>query len=263
MLTTVLIGPAAVGKSTIGAILAQITNREFVDVDEIGDRYYSAAGQPLDLFARRIEADGFSQAHRWWQPARVRALDVVADHRGAVIALGARWSTPINYRRETSQVVLPVDCARHHRSDSSCDVDSCRAERFRADRPSTDVPRASGLVVDVNGSIRAMTGASAAALRAGDRIRFNSPLFDPAGGLGVRPQGFAGFGGPAVWFAPAGNRAVDSTRWSGRACASCVGGLGRQWWFRDRGRLRCVLSKGATEDGRGVAGADGCSRGRS
>jgi hypothetical protein len=89
----VLIGPAFVGKTTVGALLASRLSCPFVDLDEIGDIYYRAVGQPLSAFRGRIEAIGYSDAHRWWQPARVAAVrGALADHRGSVVALGAGHS---------------------------------------------------------------------------------------------------------------------------------------------------------------------------
>lgn len=86
----VLIGPAYVGKSTVGHALAQRLGLGFVDLDAVGDTYYSAAGMALAEFEAQIQTSGHSRAHRWWQPARVAGVKgVLADHHASVIALGA------------------------------------------------------------------------------------------------------------------------------------------------------------------------------
>jgi shikimate kinase len=86
----VLIGPAFVGKTTIGALLAERLGLAFVDLDEVGDEYYRAAGMSLADFRAEIETRGYSRAHRWWQPARVAGVQgVLANHPRSVVALGA------------------------------------------------------------------------------------------------------------------------------------------------------------------------------
>jgi Shikimate kinase len=91
--TVVLIGPPAAGKSTVGPFLAASLGTNFVDVDEVGHPYYEASAQPLESFVAMIDREGYTSAHRWWQPARVAAgAGVVLDHPGAVIAFGAGHS---------------------------------------------------------------------------------------------------------------------------------------------------------------------------
>lgn len=86
----VLIGPAATGKSTLGARLAAALARPFVDIDEIGDAYYAEAGWSIDRLVERIEAVGRVAAEREWEPARAHAVRrTLESHPGAVIALGA------------------------------------------------------------------------------------------------------------------------------------------------------------------------------
>lgn len=92
-LTVVLIGPAAVGKSTVGALLAEATGRTFVDLDEVAGEYYNEFGQSVDALIDRIASHGVREGHRWWQPARSHAVvRAVREHPGAVIALGAGHS---------------------------------------------------------------------------------------------------------------------------------------------------------------------------
>lgn len=86
----VLVGPAAAGKSTAGALLAATLGVPFVDLDAVGDAYYREVGWSIDRLVVRVRAAGRVAAEREWEPARAHAVErVVADHPGAVIALGA------------------------------------------------------------------------------------------------------------------------------------------------------------------------------
>lgn len=86
----VLIGPPAAGKSTLGELVATHLGVPFVDVDEVGDRYYAETGWSVARLVERIGAVGRVAAEREWEPARAHAVRrVVADHPGAVVALGA------------------------------------------------------------------------------------------------------------------------------------------------------------------------------
>lgn len=93
MKSLVLIGPAAAGKSTVGALVAAALGRPFIDLDEVAAAYYEEAGQPLDDLIRHIAHVGLVAAHRWWQPARAHAaVRVIGDHPNTVIAFGAGHS---------------------------------------------------------------------------------------------------------------------------------------------------------------------------
>ncbi|WP_024285943.1 shikimate kinase [Cellulomonas sp. KRMCY2] len=86
----VLVGPAAVGKSTLGALVADRLGVPFVDVDELGDQYYVEVGWSIDRLVERATAVGRVAAEREWEPARAHAVRrVLDDHPGAVVALGA------------------------------------------------------------------------------------------------------------------------------------------------------------------------------
>ncbi|GIL37698.1 shikimate kinase [Phycicoccus sp. DTK01] len=83
-------GPAGAGKTTVGREVASMTDRPFVDLDEIADRYYAEVGWSLTRLRARIAAVGRRAAETEWEPARAHAVPrAVADHPGSVLALGA------------------------------------------------------------------------------------------------------------------------------------------------------------------------------
>lgn len=85
-----LIGPAAAGKSTVGNLAAEILNRPFVDLDEIGADYYAEVGWSIERLVRRIKQVGRVTAEREWESARAHAVRrAIEDHPAAVLALGA------------------------------------------------------------------------------------------------------------------------------------------------------------------------------
>jgi shikimate kinase len=91
--TVVLIGPAAVGKSTIAPLLATRLGRQAVDLDAHASSYYEEVGQPIAALRDEITRRGYPEAARWWQPARAHAAcRIVGDHPGTVIAFGAGHS---------------------------------------------------------------------------------------------------------------------------------------------------------------------------
>jgi hypothetical protein len=86
----VLLGPAATGKSTLGELVAGLLGVAFVDLDAVADRYYPEVGWSVDRLVERIAVVGRVAAEREWEPARAHAVErAVADHPGAVLALGA------------------------------------------------------------------------------------------------------------------------------------------------------------------------------
>lgn len=91
--TVVLIGPAAIGKSTIAPLLALCLGQATVDLDAHAAKYYEEVGQPLSALRTEMARRGYPAAARWWQPARAHAaVRILEDHPGKVISFGAGHS---------------------------------------------------------------------------------------------------------------------------------------------------------------------------
>lgn len=87
---TVVIGPPGAGKSTVGALLAGLSGRVFLDADEHAAPSYARVGWSVARLRERAEQVGFTRAHAEFEPALVAAVvDLVAAHPDAVLALGA------------------------------------------------------------------------------------------------------------------------------------------------------------------------------
>lgn len=86
----VLVGPAAAGKTTVGQLAAELLHVPFVDLDDVGERYYAEVGWSIQRLAECSQQLGRVAAEREWEPARAHAVvRAVEDHPGAVLALGA------------------------------------------------------------------------------------------------------------------------------------------------------------------------------
>lgn len=86
----VLVGPAACGKSTVGAAAAALLGVPFVDADDAGVPLYREVGWDLGRLVDRIAVVGRVAAEREWEPARAHAVSRLVDgHPGTVLALGA------------------------------------------------------------------------------------------------------------------------------------------------------------------------------
>lgn len=87
---TVVIGPPGAGKSTAGALVADLSGRVFVDADEAAGPCYARVGWSVARLRERAGQVGFTRAHAEFEPALAAAVaDLVADHPHAVLALGA------------------------------------------------------------------------------------------------------------------------------------------------------------------------------
>jgi hypothetical protein len=121
----VLIGPAAAGKSVVGALLSQSLNIPHVDLDKVGDAYYEAAGFPLEELDRRM-FENYLDAYRWACAALPYALErVVADHKDCVFSVAAihtHYEEPEYFERARAalapfdNVVLLLPCPDLDRS---------------------------------------------------------------------------------------------------------------------------------------------------
>ncbi|CAN5783149.1 hypothetical protein BH18ACT2_BH18ACT2_18750 [soil metagenome] len=147
--TVALIGPVAVGKSTVGSLLATRVGRPFIDLDEIAERYYDAAAMPVGELVDRAALVGMHAAHRWWQPARVLAVEqALVHHRGAVIALGAGHShfEDDEYAQRVAAALADALVVLLLPHDDPCVGRTILAQRCRDDdRPNWD---AAGLLVE-------------------------------------------------------------------------------------------------------------------
>ena len=85
----VLIGPVGAGKSTIGSLLSSSLGLPHVDMDKVGDKYYEAAGFPLEELDRRM-FDDFYGAYQWAKASLPFAVEsVLSEHSDCVFSLGA------------------------------------------------------------------------------------------------------------------------------------------------------------------------------
>lgn len=135
--TTVLIGPLAAGKTTVGRILADRLSRAFVDIDDIAWTYTREVGWDLDRLLARDRAVGWADAEREWEVARAHALRrTVEDHPGAIIALGAAYTcyTDPTHARTASKALSQVGHVVHLRPspDAARSVEVLRRRAARA-----------------------------------------------------------------------------------------------------------------------------------
>ncbi|HYF62694.1 MAG TPA: hypothetical protein VD886_07755 [Herpetosiphonaceae bacterium] len=93
MKSIILIGPLGVGKSTVGALLAERLGRPAVSMDDLRLGYYAEIGYDRELAARARAADGFWGMYRYWKPFEAHAVErILADHPDCVIDFGAGHS---------------------------------------------------------------------------------------------------------------------------------------------------------------------------
>jgi hypothetical protein len=91
--TIILIGPLGVGKSTVGALLAEQLGRPCVSMDDLRLSYYAEIGYDRDLAAHKRATEGFWGMYRYWKPFEAHAVErILADHADCVIDFGAGHS---------------------------------------------------------------------------------------------------------------------------------------------------------------------------
>lgn len=91
----VLIGPPAVGKSTVAPLVAAALGSPWVDADEIAAPYYAEASWSPAMLSERPAQLGWEHFHTSLEPALVHAVErVVQDHPDAVVAMGAGHTHP-------------------------------------------------------------------------------------------------------------------------------------------------------------------------
>ncbi|WP_435298717.1 shikimate kinase [Timonella sp. A28] len=109
----ILIGPAGAGKSTLGRALADMTGRDFIDIDEAGQPFYEEVGWPVARIYDESAQLGWVRTERAWEVARAHAVEqVVKRAAGSVLALGAGHTNYSN-RALFSRVKNAVSCAEH------------------------------------------------------------------------------------------------------------------------------------------------------
>lgn len=90
MSEVVLFGPVCTGKSTLVPLVAERLDRPCVDLDDVAEPYYEEVGKGRAALWEIGAARGDLGAYRWWQEGHPHAVRrVLADHPGAVVALGA------------------------------------------------------------------------------------------------------------------------------------------------------------------------------
>jgi shikimate kinase len=94
----ILIGPIGAGKTTIGELLSQRLNRQWVQIDGVRFDYYKEIGYDEGL-AQEKRQSGIAALIAYWKPFEVYAVErILADHQNCVIDFGAGHSV---YEDET------------------------------------------------------------------------------------------------------------------------------------------------------------------
>ena len=85
-----MIGPIGVGKSTVAPIVASLTGRPVVSMDEVRFDYYRRAGFDAALAATFASIGDVNGLIGYWKPYEAEAVEhLVVDHTDAVLDFGA------------------------------------------------------------------------------------------------------------------------------------------------------------------------------
>jgi len=86
----VLIGPIGVGKSTVAPLVASLTGRAMVSMDEVRFDYYRRVGYDETLAAMLSSRGDIAGLIGYWKPYEADAVEhLVVDHTDAVLDFGA------------------------------------------------------------------------------------------------------------------------------------------------------------------------------
>jgi len=85
----VLIGPVAVGKTSVARCLAKRLGRPLISMDDVRNDYYRELGYDADLAKNLYEKDGAASLWCYFKAFDPYSVErVLADHRGYVIDMG-------------------------------------------------------------------------------------------------------------------------------------------------------------------------------
>jgi shikimate kinase len=90
----ILIGPAGVGKSTLGPLLATALGKAHCSLDTVRWDYFKEVGFDEQEQHRVWEAEGMDGVLRYWQPFEMHAVErVLMDYQDTVIDFGGGYTT--------------------------------------------------------------------------------------------------------------------------------------------------------------------------
>lgn len=93
MALVVLIGPSGVGKSTVGALVANRLGVAHISLDNLRFTYYAEVGYDASYAQRLRQTQGFPALVEYWKGFNAHAvIRVLADYPDAVIDFGAGHS---------------------------------------------------------------------------------------------------------------------------------------------------------------------------
>ena len=86
----ILIGPPAVGKSSVAEILADLLDRPHAPMDLLRFGYYAALGYDFRTHMRIDREEGFPEGVAYWKPFQPHAVEcILANYPNGVIDFGA------------------------------------------------------------------------------------------------------------------------------------------------------------------------------